>query len=210
MIYSENILLCITIPLIVAIAFLRGSARSFAFSFLMGMGMSLLSAYISGFVGLVAKAPLSDVVAFFSPVIEESMKLLPTLFFLILFEPEEEDALLYAVALGAGFATFENCCYLLGVGSESLQFTLVRGFAVGVMHVVSMVAVSLGILIMRRFNTPVIAGTFGALSMSTTFHALYNLLVSEPGITSYVGFVLPMLMAALLWIPYSRMISRDG
>ena len=44
MIYSENILLCITIPLIVAIAFLRGSARSFAFSFLMGMGMSLLSA----------------------------------------------------------------------------------------------------------------------------------------------------------------------
>ena len=209
MIYSENILLCITIPLAIALVFLRGSARRFTLSFIAGMVMCLLSAYISGYAGLVSGASANDTAVYFSPVIEETMKLLPTLFFLSMYEPNEEETLLWSVALGAGFATFENCCYLLGVGSESVQFTLIRGFAVGVMHVVSMVAVSLGILLARRYHTPPLAGTLGALAMSTTFHALYNLLVSEPGITSAVGFALPTLMVALLYIPYRRMATRD-
>ena len=205
MIYPENILLCSTVPLAIAVVFLHGSARRFTISFIVGMVVCLLSAYISGYIGIIAEATAEDTAVFFSPVIEESMKLLPALFYLNLYEPDESEALLCAVALGAGFATFENCCYILGAGSESLRFTLIRGFAVGVMHVVSMVAVFLGVLLARRYNTPPLAGTVGALAMSTTFHALYNLLVSEPGMTSNIGFVLPLLMAALLYIPYKRM-----
>jgi len=50
MIYSENILICILIPLIIAIIFLKGNARRFAFFFALGMVICLLSAYISGFI----------------------------------------------------------------------------------------------------------------------------------------------------------------
>jgi len=210
MIYSENILLCIAIPLAVALVFLRGSVQRFTFSFLAGMVVCLLSAYISGYVGLVAQASVTDTAIYFSPVLEETMMLLPAVFYLYLFEPDERETVLCAVALGAGFATFENCCYLLATGSESLRFTLVRGLAVGVMHVVSMVAVSLGMLLARRYRTPPLSGVVGSLAMSTTFHALYNLLVSEPGMTSYAGYVLPLLMTGILYLPYRRMVRGGG
>ena len=210
MIYSENILLCISIPLAISIVFLRGSARRYTQSFLFGMVACLLSAYISGFVGLVAEASATDTAIYFSPVIEETMKLLPIVFYIIMYEPDEEETLLCAVALGAGFATFENCCYLLATGSESLRFTLIRGLSVGVMHVASMIAVSLGVFLARRNDTPPLAGTVGSLAMSSTIHALYNLLVSEPGISSYIGLVLPVIMTALFYIPYRRIVRNKG
>ena len=49
MIFSENLLLCIAVPLAIAIPFLRGNTRRFPVCFLLGLGVCLLSAYISGF-----------------------------------------------------------------------------------------------------------------------------------------------------------------
>lgn len=211
MIYSENILLCIAIPLMLTLAFTRGGGRAAVLSFLVGMSVCLISAYISGYIGLIAGTSATDTAVYFSPVVEETMKMLPIVFCLVVFDIDNaERVLLCAVALGAGFATFENCCYLLTVGSESLRFTLVRGLAVGVMHVTSMIAVSLSIMLVLRYKAPFLPGVIGALSMSTTFHALYNLCVSEPGISSYVGFALPLVAAALLYIPYRRMVFREG
>ena len=46
-IYSENILFCVAVPLIVVLFFVRGSARHFVISFLVGMTTCLLSSYIS-------------------------------------------------------------------------------------------------------------------------------------------------------------------
>ncbi len=43
------------------------------------------------------------------------------------------------------------------------------------------------------------AGILGALSFSMTFHAFYNLLVSEPGIPSYLGYASPLICAVLLY-----------
>ena len=53
------------------------------------------------------------------------------------------------------------------------------------------------------------AGIVGALSMAMTFHGLYNLLVSEPGIPSYIGYVLPMLFALLLYLIDRKPFSGD-
>jgi len=50
----------------------------------------------------------------------------------------------------------------------------------------------------------------GALALSTTFHGLYNLLVSAPGASSYIGYVLPLLTAGLLAIPYRRLRGRQA
>ena len=50
----------------------------------------------------------------------------------------------------------------------------------------------------------------GALSLSVTFHALYNLLVSRPGVTSWIGYVLPLLTALWLVMTHRRFASRES
>ena len=204
MIYAENILLCIAVPLLLAMLFVRAQARRFVLAFVMGMLVCLLAAYISGFFELILDWAEADVRVFLSPVVEELMKLLPLLLLLLLLHPADEELLLLAVALGAGFATFENCCNLLSAGTVSLPYVLIRGLAVGVMHIVSVAALSMGIIAARRLRALPLPGLVGAFSLSVTFHGLYNLLVSTPGVSSYIGYALPILAAGALYLAYRR------
>lgn len=205
MIYAENILLCIAVPLLISLLFIRGDARRYVSAFLLGMGVCLIAAYVSSFLGLVAGMDENDTSVFLSPVVEELMKLLPLLFFLVLFSPEDRQLSMLAVAIGAGFATFENCCYILTAGAGSLPYILVRGLAVGVMHIVSILALSVWLIVAKRlkaFSFPAIAG---GLSLAMIFHALYNLLVSAPGASMWIGYLLPLLTAAALFLLYRKL-----
>lgn len=205
MIYSENILLCISIPLLLTAIYTRGAARRSISAFLVGMVTCLLSSYISGYLTMLTDMELNASAVYISPTIEEIMKLLPLLFFLLVFRPREMTLVTFAISLGAGFATFENCCYLLATGSESLAFTLVRGLAVGVMHIVCMLAMSLSLIMVRRYRVFSFSTVVGCLSLSVVFHALYNLLVSAPGIPSYIGYSLPILTALAFYWPYQKL-----
>ena len=205
MIYSENILLCISIPLLLTAIYTRGAARRSISAFLVGMVTCLLSSYISGYLTLLTDMELNASAVYISPTIEEIMKLLPLLFFLLVFRPREMTLVTFAISLGAGFATFENCCYLLATGSESLAFTLVRGLAVGVMHIVCMLAMSLSLIMVRRYRVFSFSTVVGCLSLSVVFHALYNLLVSASGIPSYIGYGLPILTALAFYWPYQKL-----
>ena len=204
MIYAENILICIAIPLLLSLLFIDGISRRFVGSFVIGMVVCLLSAYISGYVNLLSGMGDEDTAIFISPVVEEIMKLLPLLFAILMFMPENKVMYQLAMGIGAGFATFENCCYILTAGAESLPYVIIRGFAMGGMHIVSILALTLGIELMRRFKSLSFPAILGALSLSMTFHGLYNLLVSEPGISSYIGYAMPLITAALLYVPYKR------
>ena len=200
MIYAENVLICIAIPLVISALFIRGGARRFVLAFLAGVGACLLAAYIGGFFQVICGRSAEEVSIFLSPIIEETMKLIPVLLYLMLFEPRSEKVVHVAVGIGAGFATFENCCYVLTAGAQSLPYVIIRGVAVGVMHLVSMVTLSIGLSLMRRYNVFGLAGVLGSLSLSMTFHGLYNLLVSEPGIPSYVGYAMPMVTAIAIYM----------
>lgn len=208
MIYAENILLCIAVPLLLSVLFVREQARRFVLAFVTGMIACLLAAYATGFLRLLAGWEEGEARIFLSPVVEELIKLIPLLILLLLLEPEDDTVLLLAVALGAGFATFENCCSLLTTGAGSLSFVLVRGMAVGVMHIVSAAALAMGIIVARRLEALSLPGLAGAFSLSVTFHGLYNLLVSAPGAPSLVGYGLPLLAAAALYHPYRRLVLR--
>ncbi|MBQ0011512.1 MAG: PrsW family intramembrane metalloprotease [Clostridiales bacterium] len=205
MIYAENILLCIAIPFLVSVLFLRGEVRRYVSAFLLGMGMCLVAAYISGFLSLVAHLEQNDASIFLSPMVEELIKLLPLLFFLVLLEPEEHDFIMLAVAIGAGFSTFENCCYILSFGAESITYIMIRGLAVGVMHIVSLLALSIWLIFVKRFHVFSFPAIIGGLSIAMSFHALYNLLVSEPGVTRAIGYLLPLLTAICLYPLYRRL-----
>lgn len=207
-VYAENILLCIAIPLSVCLLFTRGESRRFAGSFLVGMGTCLLSAYLTGFISLATGIGEQDSAIFLSPVIEEFLKMSPLLLFFWFPKTEERAFTGTAVALGAGFATFENICYLLSVGAEKLTFILIRGMVVGVMHLVSILALSVWLLIARRLKALSFPTFLGGLALSVTFHAIYNLLVSKPGITTVIGFLLPPVVAVLLGTLYYLMPFR--
>ena len=210
MIYAENILLCIAIPLLITLFFLRDNVRRFAAAFLAGMGVCLISAYITGFIQIVSGMGGNETSIFISPIVEEAIKMLLLLFVLFLFEPEDESYLTVAIGIGAGFATFENCCYILSYGQENISYILIRGLAVGVMHLVTVIASAFVLMMARRFKILTIAGIVGALTVPMIFHALYNLLVSEPGIASYIGYVLPIIAAAGLYAVYRVAIPKNS
>ena len=100
---------------------------------------------------------------------------------------------------GVCFATFENACHILSSGSQSLYYILIRGAAVGVMHLVTMVVLSMGLNLLKDYKTFSLAGILGALSLAMTVHALYNLLVSRPGASTYIGYAFPLILAIVFW-----------
>ena len=202
MIYAENILLCIAIPLVITLFFLHDNVRRFAAAFLAGMGVCLIAAYISGFIQIASGMGENETAIFISPIVEETIKMLLLLFILFLLGPDDESYLSVAIGIGAGFATFENCCYILSSGQENISYILIRGLAVGVMHLVTVIAAAFVLTLARRVKALTIAGIVGALTVSMIVHALYNLLVSQPGISSYIGYALPILLAAVLYTAY--------
>ncbi len=235
MIYAENILICIALPLCVCVFFTKGSSKMFIMFFVCGMVTCLFSGYIVGYIQAVSGWEKEDIPIFLSPMIEEIIKMIPVLFVLFAFSdrsdiraglstteqsiPQNDETeshnisdhsmILIALGVSAGFATFENACYILDQGASSFFYILIRGLAVGVMHIVSVLAMTMLILALRRLkiiSVPVIAG---ALTMSMTFHGLYNLLVSDPSILMYVGFSLPIVSAVVLMIPYQKFFSRS-
>ena len=110
MIYAENILICICAPLLVSLLFVDIKTKKFIGPFIIGMTISLISAYISGYADLISGMGTEDTAIFISPVVEEMMKLLPLLFYILVFIPDSSSVYIFAMGIGAGFATFENCC----------------------------------------------------------------------------------------------------
>lgn len=50
MMYIENIFICISIPLFLSLIFIRGDMRKYMLFICIGMGMCVLSAYVSSFL----------------------------------------------------------------------------------------------------------------------------------------------------------------
>jgi RsiW-degrading membrane proteinase PrsW (M82 family) len=200
MINAENVLICIAVPFAISFIFTKGSARQLASAFLAGMVGCIFSAYVAGFIQLTSGYSAENTSIFLSPIIEESMKLLLILFCIYLYGPSGKRIELLAVGIGTGFATFENCCILLSSGSQQLTYMLVRGSAVGVMHIVTWVALAKGLQLLKMYKAFFFIGIVGMLSIPVTIHGLYNLLVSQPGVSSYIGYAMPMLCVILLYM----------
>lgn len=197
MTYIENIFVCIAAPLLVA-AFCMGRKylRFFLLAFA-GMGACLVSAYVNTFFAALYGAAAFNATVEIAPVVEEVIKLLPLLFYLLVFEPEPEKIRLAVFTVAAGFATFENICYLIQHGAENLSFLLIRGFGTGAMHIVCGAILAYGLMYVWRQGWLKVAGTCGLLGTAVIFHGIYNLLIACGGWVQYVAYALPVLAVAL-------------
>lgn len=197
MTYIENIFVCIAAPLLVA-AFCMGRKylRFFLFAFA-GMGACLVSAYVNTFFAAFYNATAFNAMAEIAPVVEEAVKFLPPLFYLLVFEPDLKRIRPAVLTVAAGFATFENTCYLIQHGAEHLGFLLIRGFGTGAMHIVCGVIVGYGLMYVWRRGWLKVAGTCGLLGVAVIFHGIYNLLIAYGGLVQYVAYALPVLAVVL-------------
>ena len=194
MTYIENVFACIAAPLLVA-AFCAGRkhARYFIFT-LAGMLACLLSAYVNTFFAALLDAAPLDATGEIAPVVEEVMKILPLLFYLLVFEPEGDRIRAAILITAVGFATFENVCYLLEHGAEDLGFLLVRGFGTGAMHIVCGSIVGWGMVYVWPRGALRAAGTCALLGTAVVFHGVYNIMAAYGGWVQYVAYALPLIM----------------
>ena len=197
MTYIENFLVCIAAPLFITMLCVGRKYRaSFVFCFA-GMLVCLLSAYLNTFFTIIYQADTMNAATQIAPVVEEIMKLLPLLFFLIVFEPDLQRFRLAAMLVAASFATFENICYLAENGAGQMLFLLIRGFGTGTMHVVCGSAYSEGLRfvwhdrLLRSVCIP------GLLCVTIIYHAIYNLLVSVGGSVQVIGYCVPLFTLAV-------------
>ncbi len=197
MTYIENVLVCIAAPLFITMLCVGRKYRAaFVFCFA-GMLVCLLSAYLNTFFTIFYQADTMNAATQIAPVVEEIMKLLPLLFFLIVFEPDLQRFRLAAMLVAASFATFENICYLAENGAGQMLFLLIRGFGTGAMHVVCGSAYSEGLRfvwhdrLLRSVCIP------GLLCVTIIYHAIYNLLVSVGGSVQVIGYCVPLFTLAV-------------
>ena len=193
MTYIENVFVCIAAPLLVAALCAGRKHLRFFLFMLAGMLSCLLSAYVNTFFAAALNATALDATAEISPVVEEVMKLLPLLFYLLVFEPEPEHIRAAVLTTAAGFATFENICYLIQNGADELGFLIVRGFGTGAMHIACGAIVGSGMLHVWRRGWLTAAGTCALLGAAVVFHGIYNLLIAAGGGAQYAAFALPLL-----------------
>jgi len=192
--------------LIVAFPSVKSESRRFLGFLISGICVCLLSAYTNSFFMAVSGLSYDDTAVFITPVCEEILKLLPLLFYFLVFEPSPDSLFSSAVAVGVGFATFENCCYLLSSGAGNISFVLIRGLSAGVMHTICALAAGYGLIYISKVKQMAAIGALGILALTVTYHAVFNLLVSVEGITRYVGFALP-LATALCWFAFIKKIK---
>ena len=190
--YMENTYVCLAAPLLLAVLCLRREGRRSLLFTLSGMTACLCSAYISTYLaalkGIDAAAASYEIV----PVVEEIMKSLPVLFFLLVYEPEKRTAIAGALMVAVGFATFENVCFLTAYGSSDLLRLVIRGFGTGAMHVVCGMIVAIGIFYLWEQAWLRIVGAFALLCFVITYHAVFNIFVSRAGVVFWVGSVIPL------------------
>ena len=193
--YIENVFFCLAAPLLIAIFCADGFHRRRPLIFvLFGMVSCLLSSYISSFLVMYYDANLRVATIEIAPVVEEIIKVLPMLFFLMIFEPHRKDVAAEAVMIAVGFATLENTCYLLTNGADNIFRILIRGFSSGAMHVACGAITALGFSGLWTRLPSRIAGGLGSLCMAFTWHAIFNMLVAQTGIALIIGYVLPILI----------------
>ena len=203
MIYSENIFVAIAAPLFIALFLIRGETRRFIGFFICGLLACLLGAYINGFITLASGMTVTEAAVKLTPISEEMLKAIPVLFYMAAAKPKRDSLITAALAVGLGFATFENSCLLAQVGASEFMFALLRGIVVGVTHAACAALLGYGLVFIsdKKYSHLLLPGTLGLICAATVFHAIFNLLVTADNGWQGVGYALPLLMtlAILLW-----------
>lgn len=205
--YIENIYICLGAPLLLAILCLRREARRHLIFLLAGMTACLLSAYVSAYITGVTGTDVAMASHEIAPAVEECIKFLPLLFYILVFTPEKKNVISGALLTAVGFATFENACFLTSYGVSNLPRLMIRGFGTGAMHIVCGMVMSAGLAFLWDRVWLRAAGAFALLCFVTTVHAVFNVLVSQSGMGFWIGSAIPVTLVLIYLVFFRRKIE---
>lgn len=198
MMYIESIFVMIAAPLAVCLFCVRGRSRLVVAGLLVGMVACLASAYVSSFIAQMAGLNAVLTAVEIAPTVEEAMKLLPLLFYLVVLEPDNEDVDLAFVVVAVGFATMESAFYLGDAGLSDPGMLLLRGLSTAMMHLVCGVVLGFGLTRAWEYPWLRVAGTFGLLCLAMAYHGLFNLLVAAGDPARIAVVAMPLVTLAVL------------
>lgn len=207
--YIENIYICLAAPVLIAIICLGRNNRRVMTFLLGGMTACLLSSYISTFLASAQHLGPTAAAVNITPIVEEIMKFLPVLFYMLVFSPGRGRAVRALIMVAIGFATFENVCYLTQNGASKLAFLVIRGFGTGTMHVVCGMIMAIGLIYLWDVQWLRAVGMFGLLGIAITYHSIYNLMVSQTGAVAVAGYIIPMATVIIVLI-FRNSITRKA
>lgn len=201
MTYVENIFVLLASPVLACLLVVRGRPRSAVAAISSGMFACLLSSYVNSsiarWIGTNALQTSIEV----APVVEEVMKLLPLLYYLLVLEPSPDATDHFAVFVVVGFVTMENACYLAEYGTSSPMLLALRGLSTSIMHLSCGVVVGFALSHIWAHPWFKAAGTFGLLSLTIVYHGIFNLLVAWDGPARVCALLLPpAVLAAVLFV----------
>ncbi|MEE3466809.1 MAG: PrsW family glutamic-type intramembrane protease [Eubacterium sp.] len=204
MTYIENTYVCLAAPLLIAILYLRGVWRRALIFLLAGMTCCVLAAYVNSFLAMTFRIDASSMSYEIIPAIEEILKFLPVLFYLLVFDPKKSNSINGIVVIAVGFATFENVCFMTSYGTSEILRLLIRGFGTGAMHVVCGMMIAIGLYYLWERTWLRAVGVFAVLCSAITFHAIFNILIKEEGVSLWVGSAIPIVILLTSLIFYQR------
>jgi RsiW-degrading membrane proteinase PrsW (M82 family) len=205
---TQNLYLAIAVPFLLAPLLLKGDAKRFTIFSFTGLTVCMLSSYINTFFAATAGMDAVEASIKWTPIVEEALKALPVLFYVVVFAPKPEELRNAAFAIGMGFVTLENTSYLLQFGNLNLEYALVRGLSAGLMHTVCAVLLGYGLSFAYEREWLKTFAFFALLSATSTFHAVYNLLVQASGVWLAAGLALPIVTLAVI-IAARLMVSKS-
>lgn len=193
---SDLLLVCLSGP-VLAVFLLRGRARRLLAAIAGGMLSAFLSGAISGFFAALVQYDAMAAVLYISPLVEEGMKLILFLLFLLVCSLEDEALPEIAVGIGIGFSLLESIALLFVQEEPAMLPLFVKAFCSALIHVACALMLSLSVRMIRRMNLETLSGFLGVYAVTVTVHALYNLMVSGEGVLRIVGYGVPALAIAL-------------
>jgi len=185
-----TVFICLLIPMIFLLGFLKGQSRTVFGYMIIGVTIGIMASQLNSMIFQQIPEKMY-VVTNLSPICEESLKALPVLFFTFAVSSKREDIVPVAVAVGIGFAVFENITALLQTGSIRILWIFGRGIGAGLMHAICTGTVGFGMGYVSTRKRMFIPGTFSLLALACIYHGIFNMMVETEAL-KYVGICLPI------------------
>ena len=197
---SYILFICVAAPVLLMLVPIDSKSRKVILFLLTGMFCCLLVSEINGLLLRVSDLGHFYFTTNVTPITEEIIKVLPVLYFALVFSKDRKELVTAAFSVGVGFAILENLIILTqNYESVNIMFAVARGFSSGLMHSICTMFVAFFISFAKKNKKIFIIGTVSSLNLSITYHSVFNLLVqSDYTAARVIGLLLPFICYALI------------
>ncbi|MBQ0101676.1 MAG: PrsW family intramembrane metalloprotease [Firmicutes bacterium] len=194
--------ICVAAPALLMLLPIEKHSRKVIVFLLIGMFACLFVSEVNGMLYGFCRSGIYYFTTNITPVTEEIVKILPILYYSLLFSNKRHDIITVSFATGVGFAILENLIVLIqNQNNIDFGFAIARGFSSGLMHCICTVFVGFFAAFANKSRKTFLVGTVSSLTLAIVYHSIFNLLVQADSVAArHVGLFLPLAAYILLSI----------